>query len=161
MYYLFVENEKINGAGQCPIINEEIENIEVAEDIYNKYIETPNYYIYQDGEIVVNPNYEEEEAEQRREQFNKDFFNTSLGYIRRKVTMATGDTKDFLSDLLPTITMGVQSGMAVKVIAYYEPDFTKEIIDWEELQHNEVVTPQFIQECMLQLSKDFGVVNAN
>lgn len=161
MYYLFVENEKINGAGQCPIINEEIENVEVLEDVYNKYIETPNYYIYKDGEIVVNPNYEEEEAEQRREQFNKDFFNTSLGYIRRNVTMATGDTKDFLSDLLPTITMGVQSGMQVKVIAYYEPDFTKEIIDWEELQHNEVVTPQFIQECMLQLSKDFGVVNAN
>lgn len=99
---------------------------------------------------------EEEKQEQRKQQFKQDFFNTSLGYIRRIVSMQNGSHKDFLSDLLPTIAMGVQSGLQVTVIAYDEPDFTQEEIDWEELQHVETVTPQFVQECMLQLSKDFG-----
>lgn len=93
----------------------------------------------------------------REEQFNKDFFNTSLGYIRREVTMKNG-SKDFLSDLLPTITKAVEMGMETKVIAYDKPPFDKEITDWTPYQHNEIVTLQFIQECMKQLQADFGIV---
>lgn len=96
---------------------------------------------------------------EREEQFNKDFFNTSLGYIRRKVSMATGEIKDFLSDLLPTISMGVQMGKPVTIITYKEPDFTQEEIDWVALQKQKEVTPAFVQECFLQLSNDFKPVN--
>lgn len=78
-----------------------------------------------------------------------------LGYIRRKVTMKTGETKDFLSDLLPVISMGVQSGQAVTIIAYKEPDFTQEITDWETLQEKVIVNATFIQECFNRLSVDF------
>ena len=95
---------------------------------------------------------------EREEQFNKDFFNTSLGYIRRKVSMATGETKDFLSDLLPTISMGVQMGQPVQIIAYDKPDFTQEITDWTVLQNVKTVTAEFVQECFLQLSNDFKPV---
>ena len=42
MYYIFLENEKLNGAGQCPVINEEVENIEVSEDVYNAYCAEPD-----------------------------------------------------------------------------------------------------------------------
>ena len=73
--------------------------------------------------------------------------------------MKDGSHKDFLSDLLPTISMAVQMGKAVKVIAYNKPDFAHEVTDWTQYQHNEIVTPQFIQECMLQQSADFGVAN--
>lgn len=97
-------------------------------------------------------------AKEREEQFNKDFFNTSLGYIRRKVTMATGETKDFLSDLLPTISMGVQMKKPVQIIAYDKPDFTQEITDWTVLQNEKTVTAEFVQECFLQLSNDFKPV---
>lgn len=97
----------------------------------------------------------------REEQFNKDFFSTSLGYIRREVTMANGDSKDFLSDLLPTIAMGIQLGQPVKIIAYNKPDdFSEEITDWTKYQHNELVTPQFVQECLVQLQNDFGTVKS-
>lgn len=96
--------------------------------------------------------------EEREEQFNKDFFNTSLGYIRRKVSMATGETKDFLSDLLPTISMGVQMGQPVTIITYNKPDFTQEITDWTAFQNEQTVTAKFIQECFLQLSNDFKLV---
>ena len=96
---------------------------------------------------------------EREEQFNKDFFNTSLGYIRRKVSMATGETKDFLSDLLPTISMGVQMGQPVTIITYNKPDFTQEITDWTVLQNIQTVTANFVQECFMQLSNDFKPVN--
>lgn len=101
---------------------------------------------------------ENDKADIRRTNFYKEFFNTSLGWIRRNVTMKNG-TKDFLSDLLPTISMAITTGQEVKIIAYDEPDFTEDIEDWTKYQHNEVVTPQFIQECFQQLQADFGVVN--
>ncbi len=100
---------------------------------------------------------EEELIKQRKEQFAKEFFLTSLGYIRRKVNMATGEIKDFLSDLLPTISMGIQTGQAVPIITYKEPDFTEEFsMDYmESLQEVKNVTSEFVQECFLQLSSDF------
>ena len=98
---------------------------------------------------------DEEKANERKIKFNKDFFNTSLGYVRRKVNMATGETKDFLSDLLPTISMGLQMGQPVTIITYSEPDFTLDIVDWENLQMLRPVTAEFVQECFLQLSNDF------
>ena len=104
-------------------------------------------------------NTDDDYAKDREEQFYKDFFNTSLGYIRRKVSMATGETKDFLSDLLPTISMGIQMGQPVQIIAYDKPDFTQEITDWAVLQNVQTVTADFVQECFIQLSNDFKPVN--
>ena len=97
-------------------------------------------------------------VKEREEQFDKDFFSTSLGYVRRKVSMATGEIKDFLSDLLPTISMGVQMGQPVTIITYNKPDFTQEITDWTALQNIQTVTANFVQECFLQLSNDFKPV---
>lgn len=120
--------------------------------------ERDSKYLYQEGEIILNPNYEEEQIQARKQQFNKDFFQTSLGYVRRKVSMATGETKDFLSDLLPTISMGVQMGQPVTIITYNEPDFTQDVTDFTSLQEYKTVTAQFVQECFLQLSNDFKPV---
>lgn len=115
------------------------------------------------NEVIIYDETQEEADERefntRKEHFEREFFNTSLGYIRRQVTMKDGSHKDFLSDLLPTITMALNMGQEVKVIAYNQPDFTQDVEDWTTLQHNETVTAQFIQECFLQLSADFGVVN--
>jgi len=157
-YYIFLENDgKLNGAGECRQLTEGVENIEVSEEIFNAYIETPNKYIYSDGEIVENPNYEAEEATKRKKIFYKEFFNTSLGYIRRKVKMANGDTKDFLSDLLPTISMGINLNQAVSIITYNEPDFSKDLTEayMVSLQNKVEATAQFVQECFVQLSNDF------
>ena len=115
-------------------------------------------YIYQNNEVIINPNYEAEKANQRQTKFKKDFFQTSLGYVRRKVSMATGETKDFLSDLLPTISMGVQMGQPVTIITYKEPDFTQDVTDFTSLQEYKTVTAEFVQECFLQLSNDFKPV---
>ena len=138
------------------LVKETREELEQALQfmVYTSIEETLENYVLHDGQYLT----EEEIIELRKKQFNKDFFPTSLGYIRRKVSMATGETKDFLSDLLPTISMGVQMGQPVTIIAYAEPDFTKEEIDWEALQTIATVDAQFVQECFMQLSNDFKPV---
>ena len=102
---------------------------------------------------------DKEQADKREADFNKAFFNTSLGYVRRAVTMADGSHKDFLSDLLPVISMGVQAGSPVNILTYDKPPFDHNIEDWTKYQHQVVVTPQFIQECFMQLSNDFLPIN--
>lgn len=124
--------------------------------VYTSIEETDVNYVLHNGQYLT----EEEVIKLRKEQFNKDFFPTSLGYIRRKVSMATGETKDFLSDLLPTISMGVQMGQPVTIITYVEPDFTTDEIDWVSLQTVATVDAQFVQECFMQLSNDFKPVGA-
>ena len=98
---------------------------------------------------------DEREATQREQEFKTNFFQTSLGWIRRSVTMADGSHKDFLSDLLPAITAAVQSGQNVNIIAYSEPDYTEDVTDWTQYQHIVTPTAQFIQECLLTLGNDF------
>lgn len=84
---------------------------------------------------VAQPTPEEQEAE-----FNRQFFNTSLGYVRRKAYIqATGERKDFISDILPLLTVGTP------VLTYTR-----------DLQQNRVlVTEQFINECKQQMYNDF------
>lgn len=116
--------------------------------------------IMQNGKPVKNPDYEKELAQAKQQTFEKEFFLTSLGYIRRKVSMASGDTKDFLSDLLPAISAGVQMGQQIPIITYSIPDFTKDFsIEYmESLQEIKFAAAEFVQECFLQLSKDFAPV---
>lgn len=122
-------------------------------DEYLRIIEVDEMLV--EGQVIKNPDYEAEQVQTRQKQFETEFFNTSLGYIRRKVTMANGDTKDFLTDLLPSIAMGTQLNQPVSVITYIEPDFTEEITDWVKYQEVKLATAEFIQECFMQLNNDF------
>lgn len=86
---------------------------------------------------------DEEKQAELLEQFNKEFFNTSLGYVRRKVTMKDGTFKDFLTDIVPLLQVGVQ------IITY--------TLNGTELTQNTgvTVTEQFINECKQQVFNDF------
>jgi hypothetical protein len=116
---------------------------------------TPYKYKIQNGNVIEKTN--DEIAAARQEIFEQEFFLTSLGYIRRKVSMSTGETKDFLSDLLPAISMGIQMGQTVPILVYNTPDFTQEVTPEYiiSLQEAKNATAAFIQECALQLSTDF------
>ena len=125
-----------------------------------EFMAHPNKYVLQDGVLVINPNYEQEQTEARKKQFNNEFFQTSLGWIRRKVNMKDGSTKDFLADLLLPIKAGLELGQKVVIITYKTPDFT---IDYDEeyvisLQERKETTAEFIQECLMQTVADFGGV---
>lgn len=109
--------------------------------VYTSIEETDKTYELYNGEYLTT----EEIEQKQQEQFLKEFFNTSLGYVRRKVTMKDGTNKDFLSDILPLLQVDVP-------IITYNQDGTQNT--------NVLVTAQFIEECKQQVLIDFyGALN--
>lgn len=93
-YYIFVENEKINGAGQARILNEGIINFEVNESLYNAFVESPDMYIWDGSDVVVNPNYEEEQTQKERERLNM------LSMTKREMFLGLYQAKGITPDML-------------------------------------------------------------
>lgn len=67
MYYAFIQENKINGVGQCECLNEEIQNIEVTEEVFNAIVEDKDRYIWNGEDVVVNPDYEEIKRQKEQE----------------------------------------------------------------------------------------------
>lgn len=141
-YFFHINDEKITGKGQVKCLN--AINIEVSQDVYNN----SEKYIYQNGEVILDPDYEAKQIQARQNAFNKAFFATSLGYIRREVSMLDGSAKTFLTDMLPLLIVGLP------ILAYNEPDFTQNV-NMVDYQKQVVVTEQFLAECKNQLIIDF------
>lgn len=80
MYYIFVENNELNGCGQAQCINENIQNIEVSEEIYNAYMEDNLRYIWNGTEIIANPDYEQQ-TQQREAERVGELTMTALDFI--------------------------------------------------------------------------------
>ena len=59
MFYFYIENNQITGRGTC-LTN--LGNIEVTQEQFEKDDFT-NFYKYQDGEIVLNPDYQDEQKQ--------------------------------------------------------------------------------------------------
>lgn len=70
MYYIYVEDNKLNGCGQCQCLNEEIQNIEVSEEVYNAYSEDNLRYVWNGNEIISNPNYKQDKQVEEQERIN-------------------------------------------------------------------------------------------
>lgn len=103
----------------------------------------------------------EEMARQREEKFDREFFPTSLGYIRRTVTKADGSTADFLLDYVALIAKAVEKNLPYPIKAYDRPEsFDEDIVDWEALQHDVFATEQFVLECLNQAGNDFKPINS-
>ena len=82
----------------------------------------------------------EELEQQNQEQLIKEFFNTSLGYVKRKVTMANGEVRDFLFNIKPSLKIGTP-------IITYNLDGTQ--------NRGVAVTEEFLTECDRQAYFDF------
>lgn len=104
--------------------------------VYTDIEQTNEVYELYNGEYLT----QEEITQKQQEQFAKDFFNTSLGYVSRKVHMKDGNVKDFLSDILPLIQVDVP-------IITYNLDGSQNV--------GVLVTEQFIEECKQQVLIDF------
>lgn len=83
-YYIFIENEKINGVGQARILNENITSLEISKELFDAYIEEPEKYIWSGEGVVINPNYEQEQADKERAYIDSltvtkaDFFDATI-----------------------------------------------------------------------------------
>lgn len=113
IYYIFLENGELNGAGQCRQLTEGVENIEVSEDIFNAYIAEPGKYIYSDGEIVENPNYAEEQAQKERQRL--DALTLTPSDVERALYKAKSmdfeDLKTLIAEKIPTLDL---KGLAIE-----------------------------------------------
>lgn len=134
-YFLNVLNDKIISHSELPV--QELYNLPVTRVTYEDYIKNPTKYYVKNNELCVKT-LEEIEAD-RQAQFDKEFFKTSLGYVRRNVSMKTGETKDFLADILPVLEVGVP-------VIFYDRDLN---------QSRKMVTEVFLAECKEQILKDF------
>lgn len=105
--------------------------------------------------------YSQEQTEKRETQFNKDFFLTSQGYVRRKAYIqGTKETKDFLSDCLPALCNAFSLGQSIRAIIYNKPPMTADVTDWSQYQKTDIewTTEEqqiFLSDCLSQYQRDF------
>lgn len=97
-YYIYIENNKIKGSGQALIMNEEINNLEVSQDEFNLYTQNLDKYIYNDGEIIENPNYEQEQAQKERQRL--DMLNLTKADVLLALYQDKGITPDDIKTML-------------------------------------------------------------
>ena len=74
MYYAYIEDNKINGIGQCPCTN--LLSVEISEEVYNDI----DRYIWNGEDVILNPNWEEEQAQKEQERIN-NLTMTPLDFI--------------------------------------------------------------------------------
>ena len=94
---------------QCKCLNEECENIEISEEVFNEF----EKYIYKDGEIVLNPNWEEEKAQAEKERIA--MLSLTRGDVFRGLLMAKQVTRAQIRAMIEnneTLTM-LQKEMAL------------------------------------------------
>lgn len=113
MYYIFVENEKLNGAGQCPCDNEDIQNIEVEQSVYERYIEDIDRYIWNGTAIIENPDYEETKRQKERQRLDALTLTPSdvERALYRAKQMDFEDLKALIAQQIPSIDI---KGLAIE-----------------------------------------------
>lgn len=144
-YYAFIQDNKINGTGQCPVLNEDIISFEITEEVYNNI----DHYIWDGSDVVLNPNYDEEQSEKRRENFYKEFMATSKGNYRLQPKGYANAQQSI--DTIHNIVMasgGLNEQIANMVIFYETPDFDIPEQCTEEwlVQHQIHPEPMTLQE---------------
>lgn len=126
MYYIFIEDEKINGAGQARILNEEITNFEVTEDVYNAFVVNPDKYIWdtEKQKIIENPKYEEEQIQARTIEFYNNFVVTSWGAFRKtpKGYSSAVEAVNTIFNMV-NVAQSLTEELANLLIFYEVPDF--------------------------------------
>ena len=104
-YYFSIINNEIISKGQCKVLN--ALNIEVLKEVYDDF----EKYIYADGEIVLNPNYEAEQ--QAKEQQRIAMLSLTAADVERGIYKVTG--KDF-DDIIALVTELQPQGIDIKAL---------------------------------------------
>ena len=107
--FISVANNKIIGVNAISYseqgVDYPITNIEVSEEAYNSYIQDKDRYIYKDGEIIENPDYEQEKARKERERL--DALTLTPADVERALYKAKKmdfeDLKALISQALPNV----------------------------------------------------------
>lgn len=104
------------------------------------------YYIIQDGKLVKNPNYDEQQAQKRKDAFLQDFFQVEgYGYYRRQPKGYISAVESMTVLFNAALAMnGIQAGL---IIFYPEPDFNNaEQCTEKWLVENQIIMPSMTKE---------------
>lgn len=96
MYYVYVNiaNNQILGIGECPRTDETSTSIEISEEIYNNI----EQYIYDGENIVIDPEWEQKQAQKERERL--DGLALTPSDVERALYKAKGMDFDDLKTLI-------------------------------------------------------------
>lgn len=112
-YYIFIQDNRINGCGQCTQLNENIINFEVDEELYNAFVEAPDKYMWDGESVVENPDYEE--IVKRKERERLDALTLTPSDVERALYKAKGmdfeDLKALIAKTLPQVDL---KGLAIE-----------------------------------------------
>lgn len=112
-YYIFIEDNKPNGAGECPCGNDNILNYEVTEELYNDFSTDTDKYIWNGSEIIENPDYEEIKRQKHRQEL--DALTLTPADVERALYKAKGmdfeDLKALIAEKIPSIDL---KGLAIE-----------------------------------------------
>lgn len=113
MYYIYVENEKLSGAGQAECLNDDIQNIEVEQSVYDRYIEDIDRYIWNGTAIIENPDYEQVKKQKERQRLDALTLTPSdvERALYRAKQMDFEDLKTLIATQLPSVDI---KGLAIE-----------------------------------------------
>lgn len=117
--------------------------------------QTEKNIVNYNGEFVFEEDIEDIKKSDRKKAFKKEFFKTSLGWIRRTVTKADGSHADFLLNYVPALKTALEMGLPYEILTYDMPSFDTDITDWTPYQHFKPINAEFIKECLQQTANDF------
>lgn len=125
-YYIYYENGELNGGGCCEQLTEGVENVEVTEEVFNSYLEDNDKYVYSNGEIIENPNYEEDHrrtVRQELDQLTLTPADVERALYYSDLHMDFDDLKTFIHEKMPTLDI---KGLAIEFRA---KDFYRGAVD--------------------------------
>ena len=99
------------GKGQVPCVGDNLVCIEITEEVYNNI----DHYVYIDGEIILDPNYEDKQRFKERQRLNElfmtrsDFFDATI--------MAFGTDENDLLVIISNVLDSLQLDTIQKKIA--------------------------------------------
>lgn len=144
--------------------------IRITQEQFEKIREDKLYYVVQNGELIKNPNYDSDKANERKEHFYTQFIATSLGNYRLE-PKGYANAQQAIDVVNNNVnTLGSLTGELTQWIIFYEtPNFTKEEECTEEwlVSHQKNPEPMTLEEwqkfyfefCQLYAMKQYK--NAN
>lgn len=104
-YIALVRNNEIIGVVSLPVLDDDIIMVQTTELVYKNYNKYgKDYYIYKDGYIVKNPNWEEIQKEKEKERISH------LKCTKRVLVLLLQEYgKDYYNDILPLIEANKQA----------------------------------------------------
>lgn len=92
MFYAYVnkESSQILGSGECPRIDDATISIAISEEVFNNI----DCYIYKEGRIILDPEYEQKRAQKEKERIAK------LSLTKREVFLALYKAKGLTPEMI-------------------------------------------------------------